>query len=704
MLTRGRIATRGRLVMAAALAATVLLAPPAIPTVRAADGLDIKADATYRVDVDDAVVRVRLDVVVTNRTPNRTVGVAGGGTRTTQYYFNGIYVPIQLDARNVRATSGTTTLGTTITKQANSRRLEVRFPNLFYGRSRSFRVEYDIVAGKPRSTSDIRVGPAFTTFTAWAVGDPRKSTVRIVLPTGFEDDGYGSDVTTATADERQTLRSGSIADPGEWYRVISASRPDALTAVEIPSPDIPIVIHAWPDDTLWRDTVIEVLTDGGPVLRELIDLPWPVTGDLDIYEIHSPLLEGYAGFYDSGTDEIRMGEELDPHLILHEASHAWFDSRTMGERWIAEGLAETYSAMAVSAIDSDEPEPRPSAVTPDDPAAFPLSFWPPPDRIADDEIAAREDFGYAASGTLMKGIVDDVGVERMRDIFHAMDDRLAAYRQEGRTLHDLSPGGWRRFLDLVEEVGGAEGMSDRFRTWVVRPGDVDELDARLTARDRLDALETAGAGWAPPRWALDLMVRWRFDPATIAIDRAEALLDDRDDLIEVEARLGATAPADLEDRYERITDDRDADAVANEIVARQAAAAELIETRGALGVEPSLLAQVGLLGAMPAAGLDAGLAAYTAGDLDGALAGAAASIAVLSGAEAVGQERLAIGIAMVLGVLVLLLFATWALRRVRRRRRARFAAAVASTTLAAPTEPRSDDPTPSPPPPGADAD
>lgn len=705
MRVRQGMSRAGRLSLAVALATAALLLPQATPAARGADGLDIKVDATYRVDVDDAVVRVRLDAVITNRTPDRTVAVPGGGTRTTQYYYNGVYLPIQLDTRNVRATSGTTSLGTSVTRQANSRQLEVIFPNLYFGRSRSFRVEYDIVAGKPRSDSDIRVGPAFATFTAWAVGDPRTSTVRIVLPPGFEDDGYGEDVTTSTADGRQTLRSGSIANPDDWYRVVSAANPTALTSVEVPSQEVPIVVHAWPDDRLWLATVTEVLADGGPVLRDLIDLPWPALYGLDVYEVHSPLLEGYGGLYDIRTDEIRMGEDLDPHLILHEASHAWFDTPTMGQRWIAEGLADTYGAMAVAAIDREEPERLPAEVTPDDPAAFPLSFWPAPGRIDDAETAAREDYGYAAAWTLMQSIVDEVGVEGMQGIFHALDDRVGAYRQEGRTTHDLSPGGWRRFLDLLEEVGGAEDMTDRFRTWVVEPGDIDELDARLESRARLVVLEAAGAGWAPPRGVIDQMVRWRFDEAVAVMDRAIELLADREALASVEAMLGTSAPTDLEDEYERIENDRAAEELASEIAARQAAATELIEARASLAVEPSLLAQVGLIGVIPAAGLDAGVTAYAAGDLDAALAGAAASIALLAGAEAIGQERVIIGVAVALGVLLLLIVAIWALRRLRRRRRVTLAASVVSTTLAGPTEPRAgDDSPPSPPPPGADAD
>lgn len=675
-----------RCLLAVLLAIGAILAPAAPPAARAAEGLDIAADATYRVDVDDAVVRVRIDLELTNRTPDRTTA-----TGTTRYYFEAIYLPLQDGARNVRATSGGATLGTTVSTVGGSRRLTVRFPDLYYLRSRQIRVDYDLVAGAPRSDSDIRVGPAFATFTAWAFGDPRRSTVRIVLPAGFEDDGYGDDVTTSVDGGRQIQRSGTIADPGAWYRVVIADRPDALTAVRVGTEDEPIVIHAWPDDPAWRDTVSRVLADGVPVLQDLIDLPWPVLGDLDVYEMHTPLLEGYGGFYDPGADEIRITEDLDPHLILHEASHAWFDVRFAGQRWISEGLADTYAALAMVAIERDEPDPAPARVSPDDEAAFPLADWPPPaERIDSDEIAAREDYGYDAAWTVMEAIVRDVGEDGMRDVFQVLRDRKGAYAQEGRMRHDLSPGGWRRFLDLIEEIGDASPMTERFRDWVARPANHDELDARLDARAALGELDAAGDGWAAPWSVLAPMTRWRFDEARAAMVTASRVLAARDDLAAAEVASGLASPDDLEARYEDIEDDDDAAALIDVMAARADAAMTLVAARDALAVEPSVLARIGLIDAQPAAGLAAGTLAYAAGDVDGATAGAAASIAILAGAEAIGQTRVITALAIAFGVLLTLAMVGLVWRRRRRRRSAAIgpagvalAAADASTTLAA---------------------
>ena len=87
-----------------------------------------------------------------------------------------------------------------------------------------------------------------------------------------------------------------------------------------------------------------ILSDSVPDLVGRIGLPWPVDGPLNVLEVHTPLLEGYAGFYDPKSDEITISENLDDLTIVHEASHAWFNSRLFTDRWINEGLAEEYAS------------------------------------------------------------------------------------------------------------------------------------------------------------------------------------------------------------------------------------------------------------------------------------------------------------------------------------------------------------------------
>ena len=228
-------------------------------------------------------------------------------------------------------------------------------PNLNFRQSRNIRIEYELPSGKPRSSGDIRVGAAFATFTAWSWGDPGRSTVRIVMPKGFTDSGYGETLKLTEEEDRILLSSGTIRDPAGWYAVIIADRPGSLTDVHVGTAESPIVVQAWPEDTAWRDQVSRVLDEGVPVLQELVDLEWPVSGDLTVTEVHTPLLEGYAGVYSSLSDTIRISEDLDAQTVLHEASHAWFDQAFVDERWIVEGLAEEYAARARERLGLDGP-------------------------------------------------------------------------------------------------------------------------------------------------------------------------------------------------------------------------------------------------------------------------------------------------------------------------------------------------------------
>jgi hypothetical protein len=683
-VTETGIGARGRWSLALTLAVVALLLPVAAPVARAAEDLRIAADTTYRVDTDAGVVRVRIDIRVTNLKPN-LVRRTATQTVTTRYYFDRLFFSIQSEARSVHATSGGSSLRVAIETKATYQALTVRMPGLYFRQSRNLRIEYVLPGGKPRSKSDVRVGAAFATFTAWAWGDAGRSTVRVVMPKGFTDRGYGETLKAGEEDGRVVLSSGTIADPGAWYAVISADRPSALTHLEVGPPSSRMIVQAWPEDTAWRDQVRRVLEHGVPVLQELIGLDWPVEGELTVTEVHTPLLEGYAGFYQPLTDSIRISEELDGHTILHEASHAWFDTAFIDERWVLEGLAEEYATEARAGLGIDGPD-APEAVTPDDEAAFPLVDWPPPARIDDKAAAAKEDYGYAASWTVIREIATEAGPDRMREVLRALAGRTIPYVGDGPAETAGRRPDWRSFLDLVEEVGGADGAEELFRTWVAPPSAIADLDVRADARAAYHRLEAAADEWAPPYLVRERLWAWSFQEATDAMTAADEVIADRETLDEVSARLGATPPDDLEVPFEAATTIAELDTIEADLEHRTDVADSLVATRDQLALPRGPIAELGLAGEAPAAGMDAALAAYAAGDFDRALAGSASTAALLAGAEEVGRGR---GLAIAAGVVALVLLALLAVWFVRRRGRAsaRFAVAAAIDLGAGPDAP-----------------
>jgi hypothetical protein len=169
---------------------------------------------------------------------------------------------------------------------------------------------------------------------------------------------------------------------------------------------------------------------------------------------------------------------------------------------------------------------------------------------------------------------------------------------------------------------------------------------------------------------------------------ASEVLADRAALTAASGRLGAPPPNDVEARFEEAATIDALDALESDLEQRAAVAEALVATRDRLAAPRTPLADLGLAGEQPVAGLDAALAAFSAGDLEAAVAGSTATTALLAGAEEVGRGR-AVAVAVVVG-LGLLLLAAWLVRR-RRRATDLGTSPDAPTTLAATPDPAAAD-------------
>jgi hypothetical protein len=673
--SRGRIVPFGRrhvlgIVGAWLIAVAGVLAPANAPLVRAAsDGLEVTTAASYTIAPARHAVLVAIDVIARNNKPN----VSSGGL-VTKYFYEGARVAIQLEARNIRATSGGARL-TATTKPADGYSvLEVRFrSSLFYHQSTTVHVTFDLPGGAPRSTSDIRVGTAFATFVAWAFGDD--GSVKVVVPAGFDAEATGSDAARSTSGGATVFRATGITDVPSWYLVVNADRTSALTTDRLDLGDGEhIVIRAWPEDAKWKKQVSDLLARGLPTLVDEIGLAWPVAGDLSVFEVHTPLLEGYAGVFFQGQDKIEVSEDLDDLTIIHEASHAWFNSNLFDGRWINEGLADTYAARTLDGLGDGGWEPE--AVSPTDRAAVRLVDWVHPGRITDDETDAREQYGYNASWTVMRSILTEIGGGGMQDVFKAAQSHQIAYVGAGTPETVSGSNDWRRLLDLLDEVGHSQQSDDLFRRWVVTPAQAGMLDQRASARTAYAALVTAGGDWRAPFYVRGPLSDWSFQAATDRIAQATAVLGRRDGIAAIAARLGVAVPGDLRAAYEAAPDSLDE---ANHVADTETGAVRALATATeAVGAPRAPLVTLGLLGTAPDADLAAARSAFSAGRTD-AQARALAVTALIDGAVSIGRGRFIAAIAIVVAIVVLLVIA---IVMTRRRRREGLAVGLAATGAA----------------------
>ena len=261
-----------------------------------------------------------------------------------------------------------------------------------------------------------------------------------------------------------------------------------------------------------------------PSLRSLIGLPWPVEHDLDVRERFTPLLEGYAGVFLVDEQRIDVSEDLDPIVIVHEASHAWLNNDLFVERWIYEGLAQEYAWRVQSAVGADDGG-LPTSPGKDDPGLHQAHRLGPSGR--DPRRGDRRPRALRLQRLVLGGPPDrEVGGRRADEggIQGGPGQHDGLRRCRPRQRRSPKSDGWKRLLDLIE---GIDTTSDRpeleqaLRDFVLTSPDATALGAREKARGRTASSSptaTAGsrAGTSASPWASGASVpratRWTRPP------------------------------------------------------------------------------------------------------------------------------------------------------------------------------------------------
>lgn len=640
-----------------ALALAALVAPTNVPTtLAAADQLLLEASATYTVQPAQQRIHVAVDVRATNLRPPSASFI---------YYYASAVFGLQAEASAVRASRAGQALRSNLTVKDGFNALEVFFGfPLYYENSTTFRFEYELPGGAPRSSSGIRVGAAFVAFYAWTFGD--EDSVRMVFPEGFEPAVSGSDLTRTDEDGKAVLSATGIAPADQWYVAVTADRETGLErsvlSIVVLGSAQSVSVGAWPEDQAWFDEVTSLLAGGLPRLGDLIGLDWPLKGTLDINEVYTPLLEGYGGFYLTGQDKILISEDLDDLVILHESSHAWFNDGLFRERWIDEGLANEYASRVALTLTGEQFDP--GAVDRASDAAIPLLSWGPPTALLnDDAIRAREHYGYDASWTVIRELVRRAGEANMRKVFEASANDEIAYLGYGPPERVPADDDWRRLLDLVEERGGIDA-ADLFREWVVPASTDPTLDARADARAAYERLGEVAHGWSPPYAVREPLSSWDFSRAEARIAEARHVLDRRDELERRAGTLELTLPGALEKAYEGARQDFGGIVT---IADEEAGTLDrLEEATRAVGAPRDAFAELGLAGDPdPQLALDAARSAFEDDQMAVSGGDAGAAIGAVAAAPERGRQRAAAGGAGI----VLLAIGGVSLVLVRRRRR-----------------------------------
>lgn len=563
------------------------------------DGLNQEVSMSYEIDTSAVVTQVSISVTLTNTTSNRV--------------FESYGIPAPAEAANVsaRTADGASLPISTeaVPETGRMKRLHVPLGSgLQPGQTRTVRLGYHLEAQSPRANTLSQANKAFFMFPLRPLGDPGQSSIDVRIPDSYEIEVVGSQLHRSEQGPEVVLSADGITNARDFFAVVVAMDESQLVSETVEVGNAVVELQGWPGDTEWIDFVASHVVDGVGVLEELIGEPWPTQEDLTIVETMTPVAQGYGGWYDPEENTIRIGNELDGHLVLHELSHVWINFDMFEERWLLEGFAEEYAYRTLEALGRPQDRSRPGP-TPAESRLLPLTEWTTP-TFGEDDNEDVEVYGYTTSWHVVGTIAEEIGMDALRDVVEAATDGTVTYRSDSEPEPLDVAMDWRRLLDLFENLGGSEQAADLFDGYVVDSSGREELTVRSVTRERYNGLAMQGGEWAPPFQVRRHMAEWEFDAALAGIAEAEAVLGLRDEIADALDGL-EIGPLGLENDYELAADVGDVVSTAEQTL-QAADAYRRAEQRAAGGSD--LLESVGLWWSNTDGGLDDARTALEQGD------------------------------------------------------------------------------------------
>lgn len=636
-----------------------------------------RATTTYEFVPSKGIIKVTIDLRVVNHIPSTTEYVActkyeydlyyglipytSTCPQTTNYYVNDTAAWIEDGASNlaVKADSGSVTRSVR-KHQDGYTQLKLSFAKIFKGHTRKLHITYTIRSGRPRSSTFTRAGAAYARFCATGNGVDGGS-VNVVVPKSFSITLTG-DASRSTSGSKVTYKSGTIADPLNYYLCLEGTNAAAYrrTTVEAPGGRA-MTIESWPEDAAWLSSVRDEATTSIAALEVLIGRDIPESGTLTIREVAASQLGDYVGTFDPATLVANVSEAVEPGTVAHELSHAWFNGRLFEDQWLREGYAGWAENAATGASPCNNPGTYPGTGSPD------LANWQFLGPKATGQQKAVVGYDYDASCAIVTSVARSIGDIGLQGVFAYLLDHQVPYLNESTDRLPDHAVTWQTWLDVVDEVGMVPAGADLDTTQelLAQYGiatDAEKLAQRSRARHAYHSFEALEPSWQVPAFLRGELAKWDFSGALEALGVASQLRAVARDTDAALPEAGAiTGRAEV--AFEEADSTGDLRAAISDATDLKDAATNVAAAIATSNEERGPLDQIGLIGTDLGPMRVAAVAAVQASDPFTAEARAADLTATLDGAQTSGAIRVG-GVTM-----ATLLAGAGGILIVRRRRR-----------------------------------
>ena len=538
------------------LAGTLLLVGPS--AVQGAGGVTESGTATYEVVPAQNLIKVTVQVSIRNDKPSQA-----SSSGTIAYSWNSTNIAIEQGAGPVEATSNAGTVWqSTISSDDRYRVVKLDFPNVYYGQTRVVTAKYSIPS-KPGSAGAFQATGAYASLCA--VGSGRDTgLVSVVIPDGFDlrVDSGGQLTKTGDSSGKQVFSSGAQANPKDFWTCVAARNAASATHVPLVVAGQEFDLQGWPGDSAWISMVRANIGADVQSLEDLTGLTMP-GGTIVIAEVGNGGLDDNGLGYDPATHTVSIPQSAGAGAVAHALAHVWFNSDSLADKWLYEGLA-MYSQKAAGEGNyppCDKVPAYPSSGTPS------LTTWRklnPNSTIEDQNVYAWQ---YAAACAFFTTAAKEIGPDNLKSVLKAAAAGEMPYA--GATPGEKATGTRlpltsKQLLDLLDERGmipAGIAKPDDMEQLLAGEGifDTAALAARSDSRTAYHALATRAGTWKLPVAVRGPMGDWDFPSAQADMAKVGAILDLRDlvgkqltglslDGTRIQTMFeSASTPADLDD-------------------------------------------------------------------------------------------------------------------------------------------------------------
>jgi hypothetical protein len=364
-----------------------------------------------------------------------------------------------------------------------------------------------------------RVTDGYARF-CWTGEITDSGTTRAILPPGWEAVTSMAPTKSKSGANGTVIEASSRKSPFHFYACTDAIKTAEQQRIYVLGPSEQVItLDSWPSDPGWQEAMIDVIGVELEMIEELVGSPMPFP-ELTINEV------ARVNPYDMRTDfrpaQARLFIDEDAHGLgvpNIALARTWFNETTIAEPWLEQGLA-MWAGLASDGSSCP------------DPGAFPgngdpvLAEWAQRQGKPVTWDGDRLYYQTAAACSIVERLATAIGPEPMAAAIAAMLADTPKYgSQPAVSPGDPQPADWRDFLDAVDELGlvpGGEPDLEMAERLLLEYGiaTVGDLSGRASARQIYHEGLAAMEGSQMPVYVNDLMERWSFSEALLAVIEA----------------------------------------------------------------------------------------------------------------------------------------------------------------------------------------